>query len=57
MSEKHKSRQSYVEGKGNVYCSQRDVRSFRCPRHPEGFKFPGKKKCEGCSYARYEKVM
>ena len=50
----HKSRQTWVEGKGNVYCGRRDQRSFKCPRHPEGYKFPGKKKCVGCNYARYE---
>lgn len=47
------SRQTYVEGKGIVYCSKRESRSFKCPRHPDGYKFPGKNKCEGCVYARY----
>ena len=46
--------QTYVEGKGNVYCGVRDNRSERCPRHPNGFKFPGKKKCDGCFNAKYE---
>lgn len=51
----YKNKQTYVEGKGEVYCSQRDSRGFKCPRHPQGFKFPGKKKCKGCVWARYAK--
>ena len=56
MNEKirHHSRQTYVEGKGEVYCGL--PRNRKCPRHPAGFKFPGKKKCKGCPYARYRKV-
>ena len=51
----YENRQTYVEGKGEVYCSKRDTRSFKCPRHPDGFKSPGKKKCKGCVWARYAK--
>jgi len=48
------SRQTYVPGKGEVYCGL--PRSGKCPRHPCGYKFPGKKKCKGCRHARYRKV-
>jgi len=51
----YKNPQTYVEGKGEVYCSMRTSTSFKCPRHQNGFKFPGKKKCKGCPYARYKK--
>ena len=51
------NKQTYIEGKGQVYCHQK-FKSFRCPRHPYGFKFPGKKKCMvpyPCSQARFYK--
>ena len=51
----YKNLQTYVEGKGEVYCSKRDTRSFKCPRHQNGYKFPGKKKCKGCVWAMYAK--
>ena len=49
----YKSPQTYVEGKGDVYCSKRATSSFECPRHQDGYKFPGKKKCEGCVWVEY----
>ena len=51
----YKNKQTYVEGKGEVYCSKRSTRSFKCPRDLDGFKYPGKKKCEGCVWAGYMK--
>jgi hypothetical protein len=51
----YKNRQTYTEGKGVVFCSKRDTRSFKCPRHPDGFKYPGKNKCKDCVWAKYMK--
>lgn len=49
-----KNRQTYVEGKGEIYCAKRGT-TYKCTRHQDGYKFPGKKKCKGCVFARYEK--
>jgi hypothetical protein len=51
MSEPYVSRQTYVEGRGEVQCTKK---SRRCTRG--GYKFPGKKKCVGCYFVRYKPV-
>lgn len=45
------SRQTYVEGRGEVYCTKPSKRCLK-----GGYKFPGKNKCKGCYYARCKPV-
>jgi hypothetical protein len=51
IREPYVSRQTYVEGRGEVQCTKK---SRGCTRG--GYKFPGKRKCVGCRFARYKAV-